>query len=378
MPTKKAYPSFWKLTPADRQERLNTLIKECKLPGNLSKYENGGLSNNHLIEYLGDKDLPEKITKRTLVNAIVQRGLDTHEVTGPLKREENKVSKAIEDLAKKIYPNDTSFVNILKKNENLLKSVKVFYTKGDNLTKVKDICQTQGDGRIGAYIATYTPFIRGRDTYHVINCVICDLFPGSIESKYFSSLQSTKRITELVKIYKNIFKKIYRCAHEKKLTTVVMPIIGGEWDAVGYQYEQIDKKNADIYKYAKNYMQGDFNIEHGYRAASFQLHIWTHAFRCVWEEAENQNLTTILVSEFPTNIAITELGKTFKGLFHSKLKDVNYSEKNLYVNAVLPGDLPGDHPVDASFSYIDTFFSNTTIPLTVSTATNPYIRFEAV
>lgn len=159
-----------------------------------------------------------------------------------------------------------------------------------------------------------------------------------------------------------------------------MPIIGGEWDAVGYQHgkNKIElKKDTAIHKYAVNYLDRDeYSIQDGYRAASFQLHIWIHAFRCVWEEEENQKLTTIFVSEFPNNIAITELDKTFKDVFiHSKLKEVD-SKNTLYVSASLPGELPGSY--DESFSNIDAFFSNTTIPLTVSTATNPYIKFEAV
>ena len=161
------------------------------------------------------------------------------------------------------------------------------------------------------------------------------------KSKKFTAVERQK---ELVKRYEAIFRKIYACARDRGLTTIVMSLFGAQ-------------------NFAGFYPGGP---------EAFQRKVWVPAFKNSKEDGFNLKL---MGSEYST---VADLLPDIKdiGWFPDNVAKVN-KKKTLFVNAWDPLSLPGngnekDDSLDGVIGRV------TNIAVTGSGLTNPYLQYVTV
>lgn len=174
--------------------------------------------------------------------------------------------------------------------------------------------------------------------------------------KFFIKFEDNRRTELLIEAYKHVFKKIYRCAKDLKMNTVVMSMVGGNNFAVNYR--------------------GSGGTE-GIRA--FQENVWVPAFLDVWKR--NRNLKTVFMGA-ESEPGFKKLNNLMRGTFRdtgrfpSNIARIEPS-KTLFVNAWDPLSLPGngnsgDHSLDGFIGRV------TNIAVNGSGMTNPFAKFLPV
>lgn len=162
------------------------------------------------------------------------------------------------------------------------------------------------------------------------------------------------KYSELLTQYKHIFQRVYECAETNKLSTVVMSLVGGDNFATYYKPRQLTDKD---------------NME------SFRAEIWFPAFRII--RAKHKHISTIFMGT-------AEVKKEFEKEYGSDYHDIGYfpantnevdRKKTLFVNAWDPFSLPGNG--NCHDKSLDGFMGcNTTIALTGSPMTNPFMSYQ--
>jgi len=162
------------------------------------------------------------------------------------------------------------------------------------------------------------------------------------------------KYSELLTQYKHIFQRVYECAETNKLSTVVMSLVGGDNFAKEYKPQQLTDKG---------------------KMESFRAEIWFPAFRII--RAKHKHISTIFMG---TDRVRKEFKKEYGsdyidiGRFPANTKEVD-CEKTLFVNAWDPFSLPGNG--NCHDNSLDGFMGcNTTIALTGSPMTNPFMSYQ--
>ena len=278
--------------------------------------------------------------------------------------------------------------------DEIMKPATVYYTKGENLKLVKLISErrepvnykairkydqgkldTSFGWRIGGYathfmkelelapnIGAYTPsFVNYNGNtntkVHIYNA-IGYAFDEVIQPDYtyfMEAMPAKKRRLTLIKLYVQVFKKIYACAQDKKLTTVIMSLVGGNNFAIRYKDDKGEGKKG------------------------LQQHVWVPAFIRALNDSKHMGITTCSMgfSSYINNL-LKKHGVDLPdvGLWPNNIDNVN-TKTTLFVNAWDPLSVPGngneeDDSLDGRFGRL------TNIAVNGSPMTNPYINFVAV
>ena len=272
-------------------------------------------------------------------------------------RKQNNIS-----LLRSIYSNGYSFpkwVEDFKNYDLYTKSVTVYYDKYDNLLDVKkqtlqrepcniamkryynlDKMESTYGWKFGYYgeyfknthqlapnIAIYckTPVMYNKkleNDIHIINSIGYAF--DNVKQPDFQYFIGNSRQYELIKRYEKIFDKIYACAKNKKLKTIVMSLVGANNFAILYE---------DKY---------DTGIDH------FQKNIWYPAFVNSFERNKFYfTKSNIIFMGSKGSVAYNLVKKNFNskvvdiGLFPENIFKVKLDE-TLFVNAWDPWSLPGN------------------------------------
>jgi hypothetical protein len=211
-------------------------------------------------------------------------------------------------------------------------------------------------GSLAPNIAVYThAYVEKMKTrVHIINS-IGYAFDSKEQTDYKYFLRGDVDVSNLcdvmIKRYTSVFKKIYKCASDHGLKTIVFSIVGGN-------------------NFAKHYRDNN-----GSGVDYFQTHVWVPAYLKAQKTNKNNFHTVFMGGEGSVafemlkqiNPALTDIG-----LFPSNLTQVNPS-KTLFVNAWDPVSVPGNgNSKDAS---LDGYIGRATNIAVLGTAmTNPYMQ----
>jgi hypothetical protein len=201
---------------------------------------------------------------------------------------------------------------------------------------------------IAVYTPTFVNYDGNTDTrIHVIHSVgLAFDTAQQPDFKFFQRTWGQKNL--LINVYVEIFRKIYICARDQALSTVVMSIVGGN-------------------NFASLYPGG---------RTAFQTEIWAKAFFKVFQE--NKDLNTVFMgSDDQPALSVLRAKHPFIdiGWFPDNIEWVDV-HRTLFVNAWDPLSIPGNG--NAADQSLDGFIGRVTnIAVNGTLMTNPFMTFKA-
>jgi hypothetical protein len=391
----KKIPVHYAITQHSLKSGCTSVVRKSTKPGSDKWY------------YVSDKDKSQIIQKKVKKACPPVKATPVKKTTTRKKPRSSKFAlsptsskaeiigrmKLVRSIYHKKYAFPDWAIQAVSNNfDKLMKPVRVYYTNGDSLADVKKVATErepvnitmverydaaklkkafgwssayyrryfEQTGKLAPNIAVYTPTLvdYGGNTntmVHILNS-IGYAFDSKKQADYKYFMALPNRRAALFAAYLEVFRKIYKCARDLKLSTVVMSLVGANNFALHYADDE-DKQETGI--------------------PSLQRHVWVPAFLQIWKE--NKDIQTVFMGSQNTR-AFQLINQTAKfediGFFPDNISLVD-PDKTLWVNAWDPLSLPGNG--NSEDDSLDGFIGRVTnIAINGSGMTNPFMKFIPV